>query len=90
MPVNMDTIAAISTAPAEAAIALIRMSGPEALVIAELLWRGKKSVAMLPPRFAAYGSIVEDGAKLDDVLLTTFRGPASYTGEDMVDRKSVV
>ena len=83
--VNMDTIAAISTAPAQAAIALIRMSGPEALAIAELLWRGKKTVATLPPRFAAYGSIVEDGTKLDDVLLTTFRGPASYTGEDMVE-----
>ena len=79
------TIAAISTAPAEAAIALIRMSGPGALAAADRLWRGKRTVAALPARYAAFGSIVEDGAKLDDVLLTVFRGPASYTGEDMVE-----
>ena len=78
----MDTIAAISTAPAEAAIALIRMSGPEALAVAERVWKGRRE---LPLRYAAFGSIVEDGAKLDDVLLTVFRGPASYTGEDMVE-----
>ena len=78
----MDTIAAISTAPAEAAIALIRMSGPEALAVAERVWKGRRE---LPSRYAAFGSIVEDGAKLDDVLLTVFRGPASYTGEDMVE-----
>ena len=79
------TIAAISTAPAEAAIALIRISGPESLSIAERLWSGKRTVAALPTRYAAFGSIVEDSAKLDDVLLTVFRGPASYTGEDMVE-----
>ncbi len=78
----MDTIAAISTAPAEAAIALIRMSGPESLAVAERVWKGRRE---LPSRYAAFGSIVEDGAKLDDVLLTVFRGPASYTGEDMVE-----
>ncbi len=81
----MDTIAAISTAPAEAAIALIRISGPESLAVTGALWRGKRTLADLPARFAAFGSIVEGGAKLDDVLLTVFRGPASYTGEDMVE-----
>lgn len=79
------TIAAISTAPAEAAIALIRISGPESLAIAQRLWNGKRTLAALPARYAAFGSIAEDGAKLDDVLLTVFRGPASYTGEDMVE-----
>lgn len=79
------TIAAISTALAEAAIALIRISGPDSLVIAEGLWSGKRTVAALPARYAAFGSIVEDTTKLDDVLLTVFRGPASYTGEDMVE-----
>jgi tRNA modification GTPase len=81
----METIAAISTAPAEAAIALIRMSGPESIAIAGQLWRGRRGVGDLPARFAAYGQIVEGGEKLDDVLLTVFRGPASYTGEDMVE-----
>ena len=81
----MDTIAAISTAPAEAAIALIRMSGPHSVVAAELLWKGKRTLAEQPSRFAAYGSIVEDGTKLDDVLLTVFRAPATYTGEEMVE-----
>ena len=81
----MDTIAAISTAPAEAAIALIRMSGPASVSLAARLWQGRRGVEELPARFAAYGQIVEDAAKLDDVLLTVFRGPASYTGEDMVE-----
>jgi tRNA modification GTPase len=81
----MDTIAAISTAPSEAAIALIRVSGVEAIDIAATLWRGRKPVSELPPRFAAFGSVFEDGRKLDDVLLTVFRNPASYTGENMVE-----
>jgi len=82
---SADTIAAISTAPMEAAIALIRISGPRAIEIAGSLWAGRRTVATLPARHAEFGRVVEDGAKLDDVLLTVFRAPASYTGEDMVE-----
>ncbi|MEK0450315.1 MAG: tRNA uridine-5-carboxymethylaminomethyl(34) synthesis GTPase MnmE [Verrucomicrobiota bacterium] len=82
---SADTIAAISTAPMEAAIALIRISGPLAIEISGSLWAGRRPVATLPARHAEFGRVVEDGAKLDDVLLTVFRAPASYTGEDMVE-----
>ncbi len=82
---SAETIAAISTAPMEAAIALIRMSGPQAVEIADTLWAGRRRVAELPARHVAFGSVVENGAKLDDVLLTIFRAPASYTGEEMVE-----
>lgn len=82
---SADTIAAISTAPMEAAIALIRISGPQAIEIAGSLWAGRRRVSGLPARHAEFGRVVEDGVKIDDVLLTVFRAPASYTGEDMVE-----
>ncbi|MEZ0273979.1 MAG: tRNA uridine-5-carboxymethylaminomethyl(34) synthesis GTPase MnmE [Roseimicrobium sp.] len=81
-----DTIAAISTAFGEAAISVLRVSGPEAVRVGEDGFRGKTSVAEMPPRVQHLGRIVDaDGATVDSVLLTVFRGPASYTGEDMVE-----
>jgi tRNA modification GTPase len=81
----MDTIAAISTAFGEAAIALIRLSGPRSVEIADSAFRSAKRAAELPARFAQFGCIFDGGRKLDDVLLTVFRAPASYTGEDVVE-----
>jgi tRNA modification GTPase len=80
-----DTIAAIGTAFGEGAVGMIRVSGPDAVPIASALWRGKSAVSELPPRYAAYGCLVENDRKLDDVLLTVFRAPHSYTGEDVVE-----
>ncbi|MEI8233106.1 MAG: tRNA uridine-5-carboxymethylaminomethyl(34) synthesis GTPase MnmE [Verrucomicrobiota bacterium] len=80
-----DTIAALSTAFGEGAIALLRMSGPRAVAIAEGLFRSKRRVAELPPRLQQFGAIVQEGRVLDEVLLTVFRAPASYTGEEMVE-----
>jgi tRNA modification GTPase len=80
-----DTIAAISTAFGEAAIALIRVSGRDAIAAADALWRGRRRVAEIPARQAALGALFENGGKLDDVLLTVFRAPSSYTGEDVVE-----
>ena len=80
-----DTIAAISTAFGEGGVALLRVSGPEAIGIAQRLWTGKKPVASLPSRLATFGTLREAQAKLDDVLLTVFRNPQSYTGEDVVE-----
>lgn len=80
-----DTIAAIATAFGEGAVALLRVSGPQALAVADSLWKGRQPVIALPSRQAALGPLVEDGAKLDDVLLTVFRAPHSYTGEDVVE-----
>lgn len=81
-----DTIAAISTAFGEAAISVLRVSGPEALRVGDSIFRGKLPVSALPPRLQHLGRIVDaSGATVDSVLLTVFRAPASYTGEDMVE-----
>jgi tRNA modification GTPase len=80
-----DTIAAISTPFGEGAIALLRLSGPQALEIAMAIYRGKKPVAKLASRVQHFGAIYDGGRKLDEVLLTIFRAPHSYTGEDVVE-----
>ncbi len=80
-----DTIAAISTAFGEGAIAIIRLSGTDALRIADAVFRGKKSPGELPSRVQQFGSIFDDERKLDDVLLSVHRAPHSYTGEDVVE-----
>ena len=81
-----DTIAAISTAVGEAAISVLRVSGPDAIAIAERVFRGRKPVPVLRPRFAHLGSIVDaDEGVIDHALLTLYRAPASYTGEDLVE-----
>jgi len=80
-----DTIAAISTAFGEAAIAVLRLSGPRAVEIARAVFRGRNAAPEMPPRVAHFGSIFDGGQRLDDVLLTVFRAPASYTGEDVVE-----
>lgn len=80
-----DTIAAIATAFGEGAIALLRLSGPDSLQIADAVFRGRKPVTAMPARRQHFGSVICDGRKLDDVLLTVFRSPHSYTGEDVVE-----
>ncbi|MDD5351093.1 MAG: tRNA uridine-5-carboxymethylaminomethyl(34) synthesis GTPase MnmE [Chthoniobacteraceae bacterium] len=80
-----ETIAAVCTAFGEGAIAVLRLSGPRAVAIADGIFRSKRRVAELPARFQQLGSIVTGGLVLDEVLLTVFRAPASYTGEEMVE-----
>ena len=77
-----DTVFALSTAPGRAAIAVLRISGPEARVAIE-----KITARPLPPPLQAAlrrlrGS---DGEEIDRGLLLYFEGPASYTGEDLVE-----
>ncbi len=83
----MSTIAAISTPPAAGGIAVIRISGEKAINIAEKLFKpfGSRAVADMPGHTCAYGRIVSGGETLDDVLLTVFRAPKSYTGEDTAE-----
>src|SRR5438105_4249959 len=84
--ISDDTIAAISTPVGEGAIALIRMSGPEAIDISDKIFRGKN----IPSRFESHvqhlGEIVtESGDLIDEVMISVHRAPASYTGEDLVE-----
>ncbi|MGB8168920.1 MAG: tRNA uridine-5-carboxymethylaminomethyl(34) synthesis GTPase MnmE [Chthoniobacteraceae bacterium] len=80
-----DTIAAISTPFGEGAIAVLRLSGSRAVELADAAFRSKVRAAELMPRVQQFGAIFDGGEKLDDVLLTVFRAPASYTGEDVVE-----
>ncbi|MCB1279340.1 tRNA uridine-5-carboxymethylaminomethyl(34) synthesis GTPase MnmE [Prosthecobacter sp.] len=78
-----DTIAAISTSMGEAAISVVRMSGPQALRIAAQAF---KLPLKLTPRFAHLVSAIDSaGGPIDHGLLLHFKGPASYTGEDVIE-----
>ena len=81
-----DTIAAISTPAGEGAIALIRVSGVDAIAVADKIFRGKEK----PSRFAShvqhFGEIFDAADQLiDQVMLSIHRAPASYTGEDLIE-----
>jgi tRNA modification GTPase len=80
-----ETIAAISTAAGEAAIALIRISGKDAIEVADKVFRGKQRPSDLASQTQHLGEIVENGAIIDQVMLAVHRAPASYTGEDLIE-----
>ena len=81
-----ETIAAIATPPGEGALAVIRISGPAALAVADAVFRGSKSPSATEERHVALGRIIDaQGEVIDEVLLTVFRNPRSYTGEDLVE-----
>ena len=84
-----DTIVAPATAPGEAAVALVRLSGPRALQLAGRHFRGKRSPEATPSHRILHGRFVDGlGAPVDTVLLSVFRAPHSYTGEDVVEISS--
>ena len=83
--VQADTIAALATPVGAGAIAVVRVSGPRALEVADKIFRGKRVASQMPPGRVVRGQIVDGGAVVDDVLLTVFRAPHSYTGEDVVE-----
>jgi tRNA modification GTPase len=80
-----DTIAAISTPIGEGALAVIRLSGPGALSVFGRVFRSASTPANFVPRRVVFGEIHDRYGKVDEVLLTYFRTPNSYTGEDVVE-----
>lgn len=80
-----DTIAAISTPAGEGAIALIRISGEDAIGVADRIYRGKEKPSEFPSHIQRLGEIVEGDRMIDQVMLSVHRAPASYTGEDLVE-----
>jgi tRNA modification GTPase len=84
---EMDTIAAIATALGEAGIAVIRVSGPDAIPIVEKVYRGKKKISEWESHTVRYGMIVdpETEEKIDEVLVTLMRAPKTFTREDVVE-----
>lgn len=87
MPAETDTIAAISTPPGEGGIAVIRISGPQALEAADRVFRGRRPLADVPSHTVHYGFVVdpETGERADEVLATVMRAPRSFTREDVVE-----
>lgn len=79
-----DTIAAIATPSGQGAIGIIRCSGSEAITKVNNLFRGR-NLAKVSSHTAHYGTIKADGQPLDEGVVTVFRGPHSYTGEDVVE-----
>ena len=80
-----DTIAAISTPAGEGAISLIRISGEDAIGVAERIFRGKEKPSQFPTHVQRWGEIVESDRTIDQVMLAVHRAPASYTGEDLIE-----
>jgi tRNA modification GTPase len=80
-----DTIAAISTAVGEGAIAVLRISGREAIKVVSRIFRGSISPEKMQARRSYFGEVYDATGTVDQILLTLFRGPHSYTGEDLVE-----
>ncbi|MCD8035054.1 MAG: tRNA uridine-5-carboxymethylaminomethyl(34) synthesis GTPase MnmE [Alistipes sp.] len=79
-----DTIVAPATA-AGGAIAVVRVSGREALALCDRIFRGRRPLTEADGYTVHYGEIMDDDRIVDDVLATVFRAPHSYTGEDSVE-----
>jgi len=87
---NTDTIAAIATGSGDAGIGIIRISGQAALAIADGLFcaaNGKKA-STFKTHTIHFGWIKDNGAVIDEVLLTVMRAPRTYTTEDVVEINS--
>lgn len=82
-----STIAAISTPSGKGGVAIIRVSGDRALEICSSVFfpRSKIPLASLTPRIQYWGDIRHNGECIDDGMITYFKAPASYTGEDTVE-----
>jgi tRNA modification GTPase len=82
-----DTVAAIATSPGESGIGIVRMSGKDALSVADKIFVAGKGGT--PSDFKTYtvhyGWIVSGGKVVDEVILTVMRAPGSYTREDVVE-----
>lgn len=80
-----DTIAAISTPRGRGAIAIIRMSGPDAISIIQKYTIISKPVLKFKARTAYRASFCENNRLIDDIMFTIYKSPKSYTGEDVVE-----
>ena len=80
-----DTIAAVSTPPGEGAIALVRLSGPDAIEIGDRIFRGRQRPSEMQSHFQGLGEIFDGDRLVDQVMLSVHRAPASYTGENVVE-----
>ena len=80
-----ETIAAISSPAGEGAIALIRVSGEEAVVVADRVYRGKQKPSAFASHVQNFGEVVDGDRVVDQVMLSVHRAPHSFTGQDLVE-----
>ena len=86
MNTDTDTIAAIAAAGSEGCICIVRLSGPNCFHIVDTVTRSAENVTQSPGNRIIYAHVVgDDGGDIDEVILLAFRGPKSYTCEDMIE-----
>ena len=85
--INQETIIALATPNGLGAISVIRISGVKAIKTTEKLFKGKnnKILSKQKSHTVHLGHLLKNGHELDEVLITLFKGPHSYTGEDTVE-----
>src|ERR1700712_3283338 len=83
-PIKEDTIVALATPNGVGAIGIIRLSGPNAIAIANSVFKGK-DLEKQASHTIHFGNIVDDGVVLDEVLASVFIAPRSYTRENVVE-----
>lgn len=81
---EFDTIAAISTPLGEGAIAIVRLSGTDALKIAQSVYKGK-NLTQVASHTINYGHIFEEKRLVDEVMVSVMRAPKTFTREDIVE-----
>ncbi len=83
-----NTICALATPPGSSAIALIRISGPDAFSICKKIFQPKKKntdLSKVPSHTIHFGNIVYKSELIDEVLVSVYKAPNSYTGEDSIE-----
>ena len=80
-----DTIAAVSTPPGASGLAVLRLSGPQAAECCDHLFQPYAITPLRPSEMAGYTTAVGTWAGLDEVVLSCFKAPNSFTGEDVFE-----
>ena len=81
-----DTIVAIATPPGEGAISVVRLSGRDAIVVADRIFKGRTPLLSAAGYTIHHGFVIdEDGKEVDEVLISVFIAPHSYTGENLIE-----
>ena len=82
---SKETIAAISTGMTNSGISIVRISGDEAFLVIDKIYRGKATLSGAMSHTIHYGFIVDMGDTIDEVLVSIMRAPRTFTGEDTVE-----
>ena len=83
--VKEDTIVALATPPGIGAISVIRLSGPDSFDVIDKIFKGSSEIKKSKSHTIHYGKILSNNEIIDDVLVSVFKEPNSYTGEDAIE-----